>query len=113
MYAVIRAIQFLGLSASGTEIRAHIAKQTDTDLEAAKVYVALARLEHQGLVRSSDEKERPAGRRGRPRRIYKLTASGLRALEAGARLYGNPVPRFSGVPNERKDGKKAKATPVG
>jgi DNA-binding PadR family transcriptional regulator len=33
-----------------TEIRDLIARQTDEDLEAAKVYVALSRLEDQGLV---------------------------------------------------------------
>jgi DNA-binding PadR family transcriptional regulator len=107
MYAVIRAIRFLGLRASGTEIRAHIARQIDEELEAAKVYVALARLETQGLVSARDEVERPAGRRGRPRRIYKLTASGLRGLEAGAKLYADPVTAYRGDTEDAEEGVKA------
>jgi DNA-binding PadR family transcriptional regulator len=107
MYAVLRAVSSLGLRASGTEIRDLIARQTDEDLEAAKVYVALSRLEDQGLVNAQNENERPAGRRGRPRRIYKLTAPGLRALTAGAKLYADPVIAQSGVADEAKEGAKA------
>jgi DNA-binding PadR family transcriptional regulator len=91
MLVVLRAIPYLGVRASGTEIREHIEHQTSEDMPAAKVYVALSRLENQGLVTARDENEWPAGRRGRPRRIYSLTASGLRALRAGAKLYGYPV----------------------
>ena len=107
MYAALRAVSFLGVRASGTEIRELIARQTGEDLEAAKVYIALSRLETQGLVSARDEKERPAGRRGRPRRIYKLTASGLRALKAGAKLYADPVTANSGVADEAAEGAKA------
>jgi DNA-binding PadR family transcriptional regulator len=107
MYAALRAVSFLGLRASGTEIRALIARQTDGDLEAAKVYVALSRLEGQGLVSAQDEIERPAGRRGRPRRIYKLTATGLRALQMGAKLYADPVAAHSGVTDATEEGAKA------
>jgi DNA-binding PadR family transcriptional regulator len=107
MYAVLRAVSSLGLRASGTEIRELIARRTGEDLEAAKVYVALSRLEDQGLVNAQNENERPAGRRGRPRRIYKLTAPGLRALTAGAKLYADPVTAQRGVTDEAKEGAKA------
>jgi DNA-binding PadR family transcriptional regulator len=106
-YGCLRAISFLGLNASGTEIRELIARQTDEELAAAKVYVALSRLEDQGLVRAQDEIERPAGRRGRPRRVYELTASGLRALQAGAKLYADPMTALDKVADETQRGIKA------
>lgn len=106
-YACLRAITYLGLNASGTEIRELIARQTEEELAAAKVYVALSRLEDQGLVRAQDETERPAGRRGRPRRVYELTASGLRALQAGAKLYADPMAALIQVGNEAHRGTKA------
>jgi DNA-binding PadR family transcriptional regulator len=97
MFGVIRSIRHLGLQASGTGIRDLLARQTGEEIESARVYVALLRLERKGLVSATDETERPAGRRGRPRRIYALTATGLRALEAGLKLYVHPMPRKSGV----------------
>jgi len=97
MFGVVRSIRHLGLEACGSSIREYLAAQTGEELEAARVYIALKRLEGQGLVSSRDENERPAGRRGRPRRIYELTASGLRALEAGSKLYAHSMPHDSGV----------------
>ena len=48
------------------------------------VYPALRRLERDGYVRSKWENERAASREGRPaRRYYELTASGVKALDAG------------------------------
>lgn len=91
MFVVLRKISHLGDNAYGAEIRKQISKQSGEDVPAAKIYIALARLEDSGLVSARDELERPAGRRGRPRRIYKLTAPGLRALQAGVKLYVNPV----------------------
>jgi DNA-binding PadR family transcriptional regulator len=105
MFAVLRSIPVLGLNASGTQIREHLSQQLDKDLPSALIYVSLSRLLLQGLVKAEDHTERPAGRRGRPRRIYHVTASGLRALEAGAKLYGSPVNLISGVAT---DGKEAK-----
>ena len=103
MWVVLRAIAYLGVRASGIEIREHIENQTSEEMPAAKVYVALSRLEDQGLVIARDENEWPAGRRGRPRRIYSLTASGLRALRAGAKLYGNPVSSVEETDEEGKE----------
>ncbi len=96
-FVVLRLIPHLGTRASGTEIRERISAQFDEDVPAAKVYVALSRLEDQGLVSARDEERRPAGHRGRPRRIYELTASGLRALQAGAKLYANPMSSLEGA----------------
>lgn len=99
MFGVLRAIRILGIDASGTAIRSLLSRQLDRDLEAARVYVSLSRLQRQGLVSARDESERPAGRRGRPRRIYELSASGLQALDAGSRLYEYPVPQERGTIN--------------
>jgi 5,10-methylene-tetrahydrofolate dehydrogenase/methenyl tetrahydrofolate cyclohydrolase len=91
----------------GILVQLPLPDQIDEELEAAKVYVALARLETQGLVSARDEKERPAGRRGRPRRIYHLTASGLRAMKAGAKLYADPVTAYRGDTEDAEEGVKA------
>jgi DNA-binding PadR family transcriptional regulator len=51
------------------------------------VYPALRRLERDGYVTSHWEPERTATREGRPaRRYYKLTASGVTALDAALQL---------------------------
>jgi DNA-binding PadR family transcriptional regulator len=103
MFAVLRAIPALGINACGTEIRERLENQTGEAIPAAKVYVALSRLENQGFVTAQDEvMGSPAGRRGRPRRIYQLTAPGLRALEAGVRLYGSPVASTRGGTDNAK-----------
>lgn len=55
-------------------------------------YPALRVLEHQGLISGRDE---APGRRGRPRRYYRLTARGARAAAEHVRivagLFGLPV----------------------
>jgi DNA-binding PadR family transcriptional regulator len=50
-------------------------------LKRGTVYVALGRMEHKGFVESRQE-EQPAGAIGLPRRLYKVTAYGLKVLEA-------------------------------
>ena len=89
-FAVLRAIPTLGSNACGTEIHEYLERIAGRELRTAQVYVALQRLEDRGLVTSALPKE-PAGRRGHPRRIYTLSASGLRSLQAGMRLFGIPT----------------------
>jgi DNA-binding PadR family transcriptional regulator len=92
-FAVLRAIPALGINASGTQIRDYLEGKIGKEITAAKVYVALSRLEDQGLISSHVDDTKTAGRgRGRPRTIYSLKAPGLRALEAGVRLYDDPGP---------------------
>ncbi|MCL4866869.1 MAG: PadR family transcriptional regulator [Gemmatimonadales bacterium] len=56
-----------------------------TGLPAGTVYPTLGRLRDAGLVKTHWEDQRVADREGRPRRrFYTLTASGNRALAAGA-----------------------------
>ena len=109
---VLRTIQFLGLRACGTEIRGHLARQLEDDeLPGPKVYLALTRLEHQGLIVAKDQVENPVARRGRPRRFYELTAPGLRALKAGVKLYA-PVTADSGESHGVENGEGTKV-PMG
>ena len=72
-----------------------ISNSLERKLADAQVYVALRRLETQGLIstRSSKESTVPPKRtRGRPRKFYTLSASGKGALEsAGAILSSSAV----------------------
>lgn len=70
----------------------------ETGLPSGTVYPALARLERDGYVRSSWEDEE-AAREGKrpPRRYYRLTAVGVRVLNAELARYRAlaPVPALS------------------
>jgi DNA-binding PadR family transcriptional regulator len=92
-FAVLRIIPVLGVRACGTEIHEFLQRNLEKELPASQVYVALQRLQDRKLVTSASETERPAGRRGHPRRVYQLSASGLRSLEAGMKLFGIPAPK--------------------
>ena len=60
----------------------------DQDIPAAKIYVALKRLEADEYVTSEDEPSAlAASRKSRRRRIYRLTEKGALAIEAGMKLY--------------------------
>ena len=64
-----------------------------TGLPSGTVYPALARLERDGYVRSSWEDEATAHRDGRPaRRYYRITAPGVRALDAALAHYRALLP---------------------
>lgn len=90
-FAVLQSVPLLGIRACGVEIYENVRRKAGRDLAVAQVYLALKRLEKRGLVTSSIATERPAGRRGQPRRIYTISASGSRSLEAGLRLFGFPA----------------------
>ena len=62
-----------------------------TGLPSGTVYPALSRLEQDGYLRSSWEDPAAAHRQKRPpRRYYKLTAEGRRALDAALDAMGAP-----------------------
>src|SRR5262245_11960076 len=103
-FAVMRSIPVLGLNACGTEIHAYLVRHTGEDIPTAQVYLDLRSLQDRGLVTSEVGTERPAGRRGHPRRIYQLSASGLRSLEAGMRLFGIPTPTSGARVSEETNG---------
>ena len=65
-----------------------------TSLPSGTVYPALARLERDGYLRSSWEDEAAAHDDGRPaRRYYRVTAAGVRALDAALAQYQALLPR--------------------
>ena len=91
MLAVLR----LAADAYGMEIRREIAARTGRDASIGAVYSTLDRLESKGLVRSREIA--PEGDKGRPRKQYRVTGQGARALalthEAAARMWeGVEVP---------------------
>ena len=64
-----------------------------TGLPSGTVYPALSRLERDGYVSSSWEAEATAHVEGRPpRRYYRVTASGVRALADATRHYQSLLP---------------------
>jgi PadR family transcriptional regulator, regulatory protein PadR len=76
---VMLAVLRLERDAYGMEVRREIELRTGRDASIGAVYATLDRLETKGLVRSRDLE--PRGNEGRPRRLYKVTAAGGRALE--------------------------------
>jgi DNA-binding PadR family transcriptional regulator len=85
--AIMNVITSQPLRSYGTAIADQVSKLVGRDLTDAQVYVALHRLEEQGLISSRvDDVPLPSKKsRGRPRKYYASTAKGRRALEsAGA-----------------------------
>jgi DNA-binding PadR family transcriptional regulator len=75
MLAVLRLEQ----NAYGMEVRREIESRAGRDSSIGAVYATLDRLETKGLVHSRELA--PEGEKGRPRRLYRITAEGGRALE--------------------------------
>jgi PadR family transcriptional regulator PadR len=68
-----------GLEAYGSAIRDEVERRTDASLPRGSLYITLDRLEDKGLLRSREAGASPI--RGlRPKRLFKVTAEGLRAL---------------------------------
>ncbi|MGH7540395.1 MAG: PadR family transcriptional regulator [Gemmatimonadota bacterium] len=64
--------------AYGVSIREIIEERTGRTVSIGAIYTTLGRLEERGLVRSRTEE--PQGRTGRPRKYYRLSPEGARAL---------------------------------
>ena len=76
---VMLAVLRLETEAYGMEVRREIESRTGRDASIGAVYATLDRLENKGLVRSQESA--PEGTQARPRRLYRITADGSRALE--------------------------------
>jgi DNA-binding PadR family transcriptional regulator len=89
MLAVVR----LGDAAYGAAIRDELGRVAGRTVSVQTVWVTLVRLEEQGLT-TSTEVAAPEG--GRPRRIFRLTPAGWRAIEEArastARMWEGVVP---------------------
>ena len=73
------------LTSEGPLFGLQLVEQSNGALKRGTVYVTLGRLEAKGLVESQQEPLPPGGI-GLPRRIYRPTALGKRALRAWTRL---------------------------
>lgn len=87
------AVARLGDEAYGAAIRDELADVAGRRVSVQTVWVTLVRLEDQGLTASS-EAAAPEG--GRPRRVFRLTPEGWRALDEArasmARMWEGVVP---------------------
>lgn len=77
--AVLLAVRRLGSDAYGRAILNEVEARLERDVAAGAVHATLVRLEEKGLV-SSDLGPGTEIRAGRPRRYYRLNASGVSAL---------------------------------
>lgn len=101
--------------AYGSAITSAVSLSVGRELADAQVYVALSRMEGQGLVGSRVGIPMPSKTsRGRPRKYYALTATGRRAMEsAGAYTLSN-MPFKQSTSRGDYEGKRKgpKAAPV-
>ncbi len=74
------AVARLGANAYGAAIRDELLHVAERKVSVQTVWVTLVRLEKQGLV-DSTEGPREEGRRGRARRVFRLTPAGWSALD--------------------------------
>jgi PadR family transcriptional regulator PadR len=78
---LLLALVRLGDDTYGVPIRAEIERRTGRAMSPGAIYTALDRLERRGLVRSTLG-EPTAERGGKRKRLYRMTASGARAIAA-------------------------------
>lgn len=82
---ILKVIEADAGRAYGTAITETLSEFTGRAMADAQVYMALRRLEQRGFI-SAKADDLPSGpsvrSRGRPRKVYELTASGKRALES-------------------------------
>ena len=74
---ILLAVLRLAEQAYGMEVRREIEDRTGRESSIGAVYATLDRLESKGLIRSREQTES-----GRPRKLYRVTAEGSRALAA-------------------------------
>ena len=78
---VLLAVMRLGRDAYGASIRKELKKRARRAPTVSTIYVTLLRMEEKGLVRSH-QGESTSPRGGRPKRLFELTAGGVRALRS-------------------------------
>jgi DNA-binding PadR family transcriptional regulator len=79
LLALLRPRTALGKEGYGRAILKEVQHRLDRDVAAGAVYATLDRLEDKGLVSSELGPGTPA-RGGRPKRHYRITTNGVRAL---------------------------------
>lgn len=86
-HLVLLAAIRLNEGAYGASIRAEIAKCTRRAVAPGALYTTLDRLEEKGFVSSRLGEPTPQ-RGGRPKRFYRVTASGVRAVTRAQLAFG-------------------------
>jgi len=82
---VLLAVARLRAEGYGVTLRQEIAERTGRDVSIGSVYATLDRLESKGLLTSRDSDPEPV-RGGRARRLFRIEAAGMRALEESRRM---------------------------
>lgn len=82
---ILLAIGYLREEAYLVAIRKHLSKITGKELSIGAVHIPLRRIEKQGLITASLG-EATAVRGGRRKKIYRMTAAGLAALEENKKV---------------------------
>ena len=82
------------LSEGGEQYGLQLVGASDGKLSRGGVYVLLGRLEQKGLVKGR-RIPAPDDVGGLPRRLYKISALGMRALTAAEAFVGKLVPRIA------------------
>jgi PadR family transcriptional regulator PadR len=77
---VLLAVLQVEGDAYAASVREELARRTNRDVARGAVHVTLDRLEQKGFLRSATGESGEA-RGGRPRRVFTVTAAGLRALQ--------------------------------
>jgi DNA-binding PadR family transcriptional regulator len=83
---VLMAALHLGSQAYGSAIRDEIEARTDRKVARGAVYITLDRLEDKGLL-ASKLVDPSAARGGRPRRVFRVTAAGVKAVRHSVSLF--------------------------
>ena len=77
---VLLAALRLGADAYGASILRELDQEAGRDVARGSVYVTLDRLESKGMI-ETHEGDTATGRRGRPRRMIRVTEAGVEALQ--------------------------------
>ena len=83
--------QVLELLLDGPDFGLNLVARSDGALKRGTVYVTLGRMERKGFIASEQEPQAP-GAIGLPRRIYRVTPLGTRALRAWTTLVRTLAP---------------------
>jgi DNA-binding PadR family transcriptional regulator len=87
-HQVLLAMMRIGESAYSVPIVIELEACTGRTVSPSAVYITLRRLEERGLVSSSLERAERE-QRGRPRRVFRVEAEGLKLLRESKRAFGN------------------------
>jgi DNA-binding PadR family transcriptional regulator len=82
---ILLAIGYLREEAYLVAIRKHLSKVVGKELSIGAIHIPLRRIEKQGLI-SASFGDSTAVRGGRRKKIYRLTSTGLAALEDSKRV---------------------------